>query len=58
MIVGIICLWLISLPACYLAGFNFDGGPVGLRLGFSIGFVLAALILWRRIWSKTAGLPC
>lgn len=57
MIIGLICLWLISLPVCYFTGFNLGGGPVGLRLGFSVGFILAALILWKRAWRKTKPLP-
>jgi MATE family multidrug resistance protein len=50
--IGIIALWLISLPASYLIGFTFKGGPIGLRIGFLIGFVFAAVLLVLRIREK------
>ena len=43
MLIGIGCLWLIGLPCAYLAGFIMDGGPVGLRLGFVAGVIVATL---------------
>jgi MATE family multidrug resistance protein len=49
MIVGIVCLWGISLPMAYVTAFTFEGGPVGLRTGFISGFVIAAVLLWLRI---------
>lgn len=50
--VGIACLWFVSLPFSYLMGFNLQGGPIGLRIGFLLGFVLAAILLWRILQSK------
>jgi MATE family multidrug resistance protein len=45
MIIGNVSLWLISLPLCYVIGIFFKGGPIGLRIGFSIGYAVAAIIL-------------
>lgn len=52
MIIGIFCLWCISVPLSYIAAFNIEGGPIGLRLGFLSGFIVASFILWARIQSK------
>lgn len=52
MIVGIICLWFVSLPVSYFIGFIFSGGPIGLRIGFISGFLLASILLWVRIQRK------
>ena len=46
--IGILSLWLISLPASYLVGFTLNGGPIGLRAAFTSGFIVATLILWAR----------
>ena len=46
------CMWLISLPTSYFVGFTIQGGPVGLRLGFTFGFFMAALLLWWRFENK------
>lgn len=54
--IGIICLWLIALPMCCCVGFVFHGGPVGLRIGFSSGFLIAAVLLFRRIHKKLQSL--
>jgi Na+-driven multidrug efflux pump len=50
--IGIICLWFISLPVCYLVAFTFKGGPVGLQIGFASGFIVASILLWRRMQKK------
>lgn len=50
--IGLFCLWIISLPISYLVGFTFHGGPIGLRIGFMSGFILATGILWRRIQTR------
>lgn len=50
--IGIISLWFISLPVCYLVGFTFKGGPVGLQIGFASGFIVASVLLWRRMQNK------
>ncbi len=49
---GISCLWLISLPICYLVGFVLHGGPVGLRIGFGSGFIIACILLYLRLRKK------
>jgi len=50
--IGLFCLWIVSLPIGYLCGFTFHGGPIGLRIGLMSGFILATIILWRRIKTK------
>lgn len=52
MIIGVVCIWLISVPASYIAGFVLHFGPVGLRIGFMIGFIVPVLWLWQRIKKK------
>jgi len=54
--IGIAGLWLIGLPCAYLAGFVFHGGPVLLRLGFTVGVIVAAIwiaIRYKRILNNT-----
>lgn len=46
MIIGTLSLWFVGLPACYILGIVCQEGPIGLRLGFSFGYVTGALILW------------
>lgn len=50
--IGVISLWILSLPASYFVGFIFHGGPIGLRIAFCSGFIVAAIILWRRMQHK------
>lgn len=50
--IGILCLWIISLPLCYLIAFTYHGGPVGLRIGFISGFAVAVAILCIRVKDK------
>ncbi|EKD45829.1 MAG: hypothetical protein ACD_69C00117G0002, partial [uncultured bacterium] len=50
--IGVICLWLVSLPCCYFVAFYLHGGPIGLRLGFMSGFILAVILLWLRLREK------
>lgn len=47
MLIGNACLWFISLPACYVIGIYWHQGPVGLRIGFGLGYIVAAIVLWR-----------
>lgn len=50
--IGVLSLWLISLPISYIVAFGFDGGPLGLRAGFISGYIFAATLLWVRIRKK------
>lgn len=54
MVIGIICIWLISIPASYIAGFLLHFGPIGLRVGYTIGFVVPVWWLWRRVEKNIA----
>jgi putative MATE family efflux protein len=49
--IGLFCLWFISLPVSAIAGLLF-WGPIGLRAGFVSGFVIATLLLWKRICKR------
>ncbi len=50
--IGVMCMWLVSLPASYIIGFTLHGGPIGLRLGFLTGFIVACGFLWARIFKN------
>lgn len=52
MLIGTICLWVISLPAAYLIGVYFNGGPVWLRAAFISGVLIATLWLWFRLQKR------
>ena len=47
--VGLMCLWLIALPLSYLTAFVFAQGAIGLRIGFAVGFILAAGLLSKHL---------
>ena len=55
MLIGIVGLWFIGIPACYIFGIVLHYGPIGLRIGFGSGFIVAAAILWPyyKRYSKT-----
>lgn len=52
MTIGIFCLWCVSLPMAYLIGFHFHEGPIGLRLGFITGFIVASMLLSKRLYNR------
>lgn len=45
MVIGLLCLWLISIPLSYWLGLHLALGAVILRLAFASGFVVAVMIL-------------
>ena len=47
--IGVMSLWGISLPLSYIAAFTLHGGPIGLRIGFASGFIVATVMLWKRL---------
>ena len=47
MLIGVGSLWIISLPICYTTEFYFSIGPVGMRVSFMSGFIVATVILWK-----------
>ncbi|WP_108650922.1 MATE family efflux transporter [Dongshaea marina] len=53
--IGVFCLWGFSLPMAYLVAFRLHEGPVGLRIGFALGFVIATLLLVVRCWHRLSG---
>lgn len=46
--IGIISVWLIGIPVGIIFAFIFHFGPVGLPLGFVVGFAYASWALLRR----------
>lgn len=50
--IGIAAMWFVSLPVSYLIGFTFQGGPIGLRIGFLSGFIFAGIFLFLRMHKK------
>jgi putative MATE family efflux protein len=52
MVIGLGCLWLISLPCAYYFGYKVFDGVIALRLGFGIGFVVATIWLWMMWYRK------
>ncbi|QDP72232.1 hypothetical protein FOG18_06500 [Legionella israelensis] len=50
--IGLICLWLVSLPCAYFVAFVLKFGAVGLQAGFISGFLLANFLLLYRINRK------
>lgn len=49
---SIFCLWFISIPLSIFLGFILEIGPIGLRIGFSGGFVVSVIWLFIRIRQK------
>jgi MATE family multidrug resistance protein len=55
----VISFWAVGFPACYVLGFPWGGGAVGVWIGLSIGVALYALLLvWRfHLLTKRGYLP-
>jgi len=51
--INLINLWLIALPLAAVTAFYFNGGPIGLRVGFLGGFLLAVILLASCVLKKT-----
>ncbi len=51
MIFAVISYWVIGAPACYLLGFTFGLGGVGIWLGMAIGLSFAATSMMIRFWT-------
>jgi len=48
MLVSLLAYWIIGLPAAWLIGLHWGGGPSGLWVGLIIGLSIAAVLLnWR-----------
>jgi Na+-driven multidrug efflux pump len=50
--IGVVSMWLISLPLSYLCGFVVYKSPIGLRMGFISGFIVAVVMLLIRLRKK------
>jgi len=50
--IGIIAMWFVALPMSYLTGMVYQGGPIGLRIGFVSGFIFAVILLVLRTRKK------
>lgn len=48
MIVGLLTIWLISMPLGYLFAFTLHGGAVGAMAGWTIGMAISIFIFWCR----------
>jgi len=59
LVIAAISFWLVGFPACYLLGFTFGGGAVGVWIGLSISVaVYAVLLVWRfHLLTKRGYLP-
>ena len=45
MFVGTIALWFLSIPIAYYLGFIMHDGAVGVRWGFTMGVIIATVVL-------------
>lgn len=43
-------IWFVGLPLCYLVAFTFNGGPIGLRLGFLSGLIMSMARLGKSLY--------
>lgn len=53
--INLLSLWGVSLPLSAVAAFSLQGGPIGLRLGFLSGFIVAVMLLSRNLLQKLNG---
>jgi MATE family multidrug resistance protein len=52
-VVTLTCYWGIALPIAYVLALPLGGGPNAIWIGYGVGLVLAATILFGRFWRKT-----
>lgn len=50
--INLLTLWFISLPVSWLIGFVFQGGAIGVRVGFFTGFFAAVIYLAISLYQK------
>ena len=50
--VGLLTSWIVAIPISYVLVLFFEMGAVGIRLGFSFGFFLAAILMTIRTRKK------
>ncbi|KTC96137.1 MATE family efflux transporter [Legionella erythra] len=50
--INLLSLWGVSLPLSAVAAFGLHGGPIGLRLGFLSGFIVAVMLLSHNLLQK------
>lgn len=44
--IGLTSLWCISLPFAYIIAYIVKQGPIGVQVGFTMGYLIGALMLW------------
>lgn len=52
-VITLVAYWPLALPASYLLGITFEYGALGIWLGYTLGLVVAAILLPRRFWKLT-----
>jgi MATE family multidrug resistance protein len=53
-IVSLVAYWLVALPVGYGLAFWLGVGAPGMWMGFALGLAIAAFLLSRRFWQKSA----
>lgn len=52
-VITLVAYWPLALPASYLLGIMFEYGALGIWLGYTLGLVVAAILLPWRFWKLT-----
>lgn len=52
-LIALTSYWLVALPICYVAGFTFRFGPMGIWIGLAAGLGFAAVCLSLRFHRRT-----
>ena len=53
-VITLLAYWPLALPAAFVLGFVLDFGAVGVWAGYTLGLVVAAIVLPWRFWRLTA----